>query len=64
MATVDLKDVKKIYPSGVEAVRGVSIAIPRTAPLRNTCWSKLNPSFVTAVMAALAPILLCHSAIE
>ncbi len=28
MATVDLKDVKKVYPSGVEAVRGVSIAIP------------------------------------
>ncbi|TIP92266.1 MAG: sn-glycerol-3-phosphate import ATP-binding protein UgpC [Mesorhizobium sp.] len=28
MATVDLKDVKKVYPSGVEAVKGVSIAIP------------------------------------
>ncbi|ESY48429.1 sn-glycerol-3-phosphate import ATP-binding protein UgpC [Mesorhizobium sp. RSR380A] len=28
MATVDLKDVKKVYPGGVEAVRGVSIAIP------------------------------------
>ncbi|MER8479424.1 sn-glycerol-3-phosphate ABC transporter ATP-binding protein UgpC [Mesorhizobium sp. M1163] len=28
MATVDLKDVKKIYPGGVEAVKGVSIAIP------------------------------------
>ncbi|TIN18545.1 MAG: ATP-binding cassette domain-containing protein, partial [Mesorhizobium sp.] len=27
MATVDLKDVKKVYPSGVEAVKGVSIAI-------------------------------------
>ncbi|MER8387879.1 sn-glycerol-3-phosphate import ATP-binding protein UgpC [Mesorhizobium sp. M0166] len=28
MAAVDLKDVKKVYPSGVEAVKGVSIAIP------------------------------------
>src|SRR4026207_1070763 len=28
MATVDLKDVKKFYPRGVEAVKGVSIAIP------------------------------------
>ncbi|CAN7324446.1 sn-glycerol-3-phosphate import ATP-binding protein UgpC [Mesorhizobium amorphae] len=28
MATVDLEDVKKFYPSGVEAVKGVSIAIP------------------------------------
>jgi sn-glycerol 3-phosphate transport system ATP-binding protein len=28
MATVDLKDVKKVYPGGVEAVKGVSIAIP------------------------------------
>ena len=28
MATVDLKDVKKIYPGGVEAVKGVSIASP------------------------------------
>jgi sn-glycerol 3-phosphate transport system ATP-binding protein len=28
MATVDLKDVKKIYPGGVEAVKGVNIAIP------------------------------------
>jgi sn-glycerol 3-phosphate transport system ATP-binding protein len=28
MATVDLRDVKKVYPGGVEAVRGVSIAIP------------------------------------
>ena len=28
MATVDLEDVKKVYPSGVEAVKGVSIAIP------------------------------------
>ncbi|MFK0692437.1 sn-glycerol-3-phosphate import ATP-binding protein UgpC [Mesorhizobium sp. IMUNJ 23033] len=28
MATVALKDVKKVYPSGVEAVKGVSIAIP------------------------------------
>ncbi|TIO06303.1 sn-glycerol-3-phosphate import ATP-binding protein UgpC [Mesorhizobium sp.] len=28
MATVDLKDVKKVYPSGIEAVKGVSIAIP------------------------------------
>ena len=28
MATVDLKDVKKIYPGGFEAVKGVSIAIP------------------------------------
>ncbi|MBS3651381.1 sn-glycerol-3-phosphate ABC transporter ATP-binding protein UgpC [Pseudaminobacter sp. 19-2017] len=27
MATVDLKDVRKTYPSGVEAVKGVSIAI-------------------------------------
>jgi sn-glycerol 3-phosphate transport system ATP-binding protein len=31
MATVDLKDVKKIYPGGVEAVKGVSIAIPDKA---------------------------------
>jgi sn-glycerol 3-phosphate transport system ATP-binding protein len=28
MATVDLKDVKKVYAGGVEAVKGVSIAIP------------------------------------
>jgi sn-glycerol 3-phosphate transport system ATP-binding protein len=28
MATVDLKDVRKIYAGGVEAVKGVSIAIP------------------------------------
>ncbi|PDQ21042.1 sn-glycerol-3-phosphate ABC transporter ATP-binding protein UgpC [Mesorhizobium sanjuanii] len=28
MATVDLRDVKKVYPGGVEAVKGVSIAIP------------------------------------
>ncbi|MER9140081.1 sn-glycerol-3-phosphate import ATP-binding protein UgpC [Mesorhizobium sp. M0830] len=28
MATVDLKDVKKVYPSGFEAVKGVSIAVP------------------------------------
>jgi len=28
MATVDLKDVRKVYPGGVEAVKGVSIAIP------------------------------------
>ena len=31
MATVELKDVKKIYPGGVEAVKGVSIAIPDKA---------------------------------
>jgi sn-glycerol 3-phosphate transport system ATP-binding protein len=31
MATVDLRDVKKIYPGGVEAVKGVSIAIPDKA---------------------------------
>ena len=31
MATVDLKDVKKVYPGGVEAVKGVSIAIPDKA---------------------------------
>jgi sn-glycerol 3-phosphate transport system ATP-binding protein len=28
MATVDLNDVKKVYPGGFEAVKGVSIAIP------------------------------------
>ncbi|PZN51054.1 MAG: sn-glycerol-3-phosphate ABC transporter ATP-binding protein UgpC, partial [Proteobacteria bacterium] len=28
MATVELKDVRKIYPGGVEAVKGVSIAVP------------------------------------
>jgi sn-glycerol 3-phosphate transport system ATP-binding protein len=28
MATVDLKDVKKVYAGGIEAVKGVSIAIP------------------------------------
>jgi len=28
MATVDLKDVRKVYPGGVEAVKGVSIDIP------------------------------------
>jgi len=28
MATVDLQDVRKIYPGNVEAVKGVSIAIP------------------------------------
>ncbi|TIT93161.1 MAG: ATP-binding cassette domain-containing protein, partial [Mesorhizobium sp.] len=28
MATVDLNDVKKVYAGGVEAVKGVSIAIP------------------------------------
>jgi sn-glycerol 3-phosphate transport system ATP-binding protein len=28
MSTVDLKDVKKVYPGGFEAVKGVSIAIP------------------------------------
>jgi sn-glycerol 3-phosphate transport system ATP-binding protein len=31
MATVDLNAVKKVYPSGVEAVKGVSIAIPDKA---------------------------------
>ncbi|WP_395449872.1 sn-glycerol-3-phosphate ABC transporter ATP-binding protein UgpC [Aminobacter sp. UC22_36] len=31
MATVDLKDVRKIYAGGVEAVKGVSIAIPDKA---------------------------------
>src|SRR5918996_4610313 len=31
MATVDLNDVKKVYPGGVEAVKGVSIAIPDKA---------------------------------
>jgi sn-glycerol 3-phosphate transport system ATP-binding protein len=31
VATVDLKDVKKIYAGGVEAVKGVSIAIPDKA---------------------------------
>ncbi len=31
MATVDLKDVKKVYPGGVEAVKGVNIAIPDKA---------------------------------
>jgi sn-glycerol 3-phosphate transport system ATP-binding protein len=31
MATVDLKDVRKTYPGGVEAVKGVSIAIPDRA---------------------------------
>jgi sn-glycerol 3-phosphate transport system ATP-binding protein len=31
MATVDLKDVRKIYPGGVEAVKGVSIPIPDKA---------------------------------
>ncbi|HEY5819544.1 MAG TPA: sn-glycerol-3-phosphate ABC transporter ATP-binding protein UgpC [Mesorhizobium sp.] len=31
MATVDLKDVKKVYAGGVEAVKGVSIAIPDKA---------------------------------
>ncbi len=28
MATVDLKDVRKVYAGNVEAVKGVSIAIP------------------------------------
>ncbi|MGE0500029.1 MAG: sn-glycerol-3-phosphate ABC transporter ATP-binding protein UgpC [Rhizobiaceae bacterium] len=28
MATVELKDVRKVYPGGIEAVKGVSIAIP------------------------------------
>ena len=28
MATVDLKDVRKVYSGNVEAVKGVSIAIP------------------------------------
>ncbi len=28
MATVELNDVKKVYPGGVEAVKGVSISIP------------------------------------
>ena len=31
MATVDLNDVKKVYAGGVEAVKGVSIAIPDKA---------------------------------
>jgi sn-glycerol 3-phosphate transport system ATP-binding protein len=31
VATVDLKDVKKIYAGGVEAVKGVSLAIPDKA---------------------------------
>jgi sn-glycerol 3-phosphate transport system ATP-binding protein len=31
MATVDLKDVRKVYGGGVEAVKGVSIAIPDKA---------------------------------
>ena len=31
MATVELKDVKKVYHGGVEAVKGVSIAIPDRA---------------------------------
>ncbi|MET0576789.1 MAG: sn-glycerol-3-phosphate import ATP-binding protein UgpC [Mesorhizobium sp.] len=31
MAVVNLKDVKKVYPGGVEAVKGVSIAIPDKA---------------------------------
>ena len=31
MATVDLKDVRKVYSGGVEAVKGVSIAIPDKA---------------------------------
>ncbi|RUM97731.1 sn-glycerol-3-phosphate ABC transporter ATP-binding protein UgpC [Pseudaminobacter arsenicus] len=31
MATVDLRDVRKVYPGGVEAVKGVSIAIPDKA---------------------------------
>jgi sn-glycerol 3-phosphate transport system ATP-binding protein len=31
VATVDLKDVRKTYPGGVEAVKGVSIAIPDKA---------------------------------
>jgi sn-glycerol 3-phosphate transport system ATP-binding protein len=31
MATVDLRDVKKVYAGGVEAVKGVSIAIPDKA---------------------------------
>ncbi len=31
MATVDLNDVRKVYPGGVEAVKGVSIAIPDKA---------------------------------
>jgi sn-glycerol 3-phosphate transport system ATP-binding protein len=31
MATVELKDVRKIYPGDVEAVKGVSIAIPDRA---------------------------------
>ena len=31
MATVELKDVRKIYPGGVEAVKGVSLAIPDKA---------------------------------
>jgi len=31
MATVELKDVKKVYAGGVEAVKGISIAIPDKA---------------------------------
>jgi sn-glycerol 3-phosphate transport system ATP-binding protein len=31
MATVDLNDVKKVYAGGVEAVKGISIAIPDKA---------------------------------
>ncbi|NGN42490.1 sn-glycerol-3-phosphate import ATP-binding protein UgpC [Mesorhizobium sp. CGMCC 1.15528] len=31
MATVDLNDVKKVYAGGIEAVKGVSIAIPDKA---------------------------------
>ena len=34
MATVDLKDVRKVYAGGVEAVKGVTIAIPDGAALR------------------------------
>ena len=36
MATVDLKDVQKVYPGGVEAVKGVSIDIPDGS---FACWS-------------------------
>jgi len=31
VATVELKDVRKVYPGGVDAVKGVSIAIPDRA---------------------------------
>ncbi|MET3791182.1 sn-glycerol-3-phosphate import ATP-binding protein UgpC [Aquamicrobium terrae] len=56
MATVDLNDVRKVYAGGVEAVKGVSIAIPDKALCVLVGPSGCGKSTLLRMMAGLEAI--------